>query len=118
MSLSIITVHGNLGRDAELKTVGENTVCEFSVAVSKKARGEETTSWYRAAVWGKRGESLAQHLTKGTSVVISGEFIPREYKNKEDELRTSLDIRVDQLSFAGGGKEREQAPASNDGGGW
>lgn len=102
-----ITLAGHLGRDAELKQVGDTTVLEWSMAVTDKGRKGDSTAWYRCAIWGKRGESLAQYLTKGTAVIVSGALVPREYKGKNDELRTSLDVRVDQFSFAGGGKQEE-----------
>lgn len=105
-SMSTVVLAGHLGRDAEIKQVGDYRVCEFSVAVGKKLRGEESTAWYRCQLWGQRGEALAPHLTKGTAVIVSGELIPREYRNKQDELRTSLDVRVGDLTFAGGGREQ------------
>ena len=111
-NLSTITIAGHLGRDAELKDAKGNSLCEFSVAVSKKVRGEKSTAWYRCTLWGKRGEAVAQYLTKGSAVIVSGELIPREYKGKNDELRTSLDINVHELSFGGGG-EKSDAPATS-----
>ena len=105
-NLSVITLAGHLGRDAELKQVGKHPVCEFSIAVSHKRGEEKSTAWYRAQVWGERGEKLAPRLTKGTAVLIIGDLVPREYKGKEDQLRTSLDVRVNTLEFLGGGAER------------
>lgn len=109
-----ITLAGHLGRDAELKQVGDTTVLEWSMAVTEKSRKGDSTAWYRCALWGKRGESLAQYLTKGTAVIVSGALVPREYKGKNEELRTSLDVRVDQFSFAGGGGGKSESDASND----
>lgn len=99
---SILTAFGHLGRDAELKTVGDNSVCEFSIAVTHKRGRDESTAWYRAQVWGNRAEKLAPMLTKGKAVLIVGDLLPREYKGKNDELRTSLDVRVHTLEFLGG----------------
>src|SRR6478736_4051626 len=39
------TIIGNLGRDAETKTVGGTTVTSFSVASSTKVKGEDATNW-------------------------------------------------------------------------
>ena len=112
-NMSVITLLGHLGRDAELKAVGDSQVCEWSMAVTAKSRRGESTAWYRCALWGARGEKLAQYLTKGTAVVVSGQLVPREYQGKEGDTRMSLDVRVDQFSFAGGGKsEGESRPAA------
>jgi len=102
-NLSVITLAGHLGRDAELKAAGGSSVCEFSIAVTTKRRDSDSTAWYRCQVWGNRGEKLAPMLTKGKAVIVSGELVPREYKGKGDELRTSLDVNVSTLTFAGGG---------------
>ena len=113
-NFSNITIYGNLGRDAELKDVKGSTVLEFSVAVTTKRKSGDSTAWYRCQMWGPRGEKLASYLTKGTAVIVSGELVPREYKGKKDELRTSLDINVNQFSFAGGGaaEGRDEQPRS------
>lgn len=102
-NLSVITLAGHLGRDAELKAAGGTPVCKFSIAVNTKRRDGDSTAWYACALFGNRAEKLAPMLTKGKAVIVSGELVPREYKGKGDELRTSLDVNVNMLTFAGGG---------------
>lgn len=111
--MSTLVICGRLGRDAELKTVRETSVCEFSVAVtSRPKKPDESTAWYRCAIWGTYGVTMSPYLTKGTLVQVSGELIPREYKGKNDELRTSLDVRVDRMNLLGGGdsSDKDVAP--------
>lgn len=113
-NFSSITICGHLGRDASIKEAGDSSVCELSIAVTHKHRGEKVTTWYRASIWGKRGETLAPMLLKGKAVIVSGAFEPRPYKAKDGSEKLSLEIRVDQLGFAGGaaGEEREQPQRS------
>jgi single-strand DNA-binding protein len=92
-------VAGNLGRDAETRTAGRDTVCSFSVASSRKAKGEEQTTWIRCSLWGKRGEALAKFLTKGSKVAVSGELSLHEYDGK-----TYLELRVAEIELMGGNK--------------
>jgi single-strand DNA-binding protein len=94
-----VTAAGRLGKDAELRTAGRDQVCSFSIATSKKVKGEEKTQWIGASLWGKRGEALVQHLRKGTFVVITGELSIREHNGK-----SYLDCRVSELTFGGGAK--------------
>ena len=110
-NLSVITLAGHLGRDAELKTAGNTPVCKFSIAVTTKRRAGDSTAWYACELFGARAEKLAPMLTKGKALIVSGELVPREYKGKNDELRTSLDVNVNTLTFAGGGAgaDREEA---------
>lgn len=105
MGFANVTLHGNLGRDAELReTKSGDQLLAFNLAVSDRRGGAETTSWFACSVWGKRAQSLAPHLTKGTKVVLTGSLQTREFETKGGEKRTSLDVRVDQFDFAGGGQ--------------
>ena len=120
-NMAKIDLIGHLGRDAELKTVGGTTVCEFSIAVSTKKKGVETTNWFRCALWGKRGESLVQYLTKGKAVFVTGRFEARDFVKQDGVAGYSLECNVGELEFLGkasdGGGEQassEQAPPVDD----
>lgn len=105
-------VAGNLGSDAELKiTTGGQAVLSFSVASSLKAKGEESTTWVRCSLWGKRGEALSQYLTKGSAVCVSGGLATREHNGK-----TYVEMRVDDVKLMGGNKGAPGASSSARGG--
>lgn len=104
------TVTGHLGSDAETKQVGSDSVTTFSVASSRKTKDGEETTWVRANLWGKRGESLRQYLTKGSSVTIVGELTLREY-TKDGVTKSSLDMRVADIALQGGNRS-ERAPSA------
>jgi len=102
--MSQVTVMGNLGRDAQLRSTPKgDSVCNFSVCANVRKGRDDVPVWYDCTMWGKRAEALAQYLTKGTIVCVTGQLVPREYKGKDDELRQSLDVDVRELAFAGGG---------------
>lgn len=105
-----ITIAGRLGKDATLRrTQSGDPVLGFSVAVDHRAGKEKQTVWFECALWGKRGEALAQYLTKGTSVCVSGDLGTREYEGK-----TYLQVRADQVTLVGGGDKRnDDAGADN-----
>ena len=71
-----ISISGTLGKDIELKTVGDNVVGKFSVSDSQGK--DKNTIWWNCQLWGKRAESLEKYLIKGSSVTISGEVTERE----------------------------------------
>ncbi len=104
-------VAGNLGKDSELRQAGGAMVCSFSVASSSKVKGAEVTTWVRCSLFGKRGEALAEYLTKGKSVCVSGGLTAREYEGK-----TYLELRVDDVKLMGGGKEANGSGGSPRGG--
>ena len=110
-NFSSVVVSGHLGRDAELKDFDGSKICKFSVAVTTKKKDGDSTAWYECSIFGPRGERLHQHLVKGCAVIVGGELVPRRYKGKNDELRTSLDINVQSFSFAGAKGEQIPAPS-------
>lgn len=100
-------VTGNLGKDAETREAGQDTVTSFSVASNRKVKGEDVVTWVRCSVWGKRGEALRKHLGKGTKVACSGELSTREYEGK-----TYLELRVNELDFLSSGSKREDSDSA------
>lgn len=93
---------GNLGNDAEQKyTAGGDSVISFSVGVKAGFGDKATTTWARCQMWGKRGEAVAQYLTKGQLVGVSGEVNMREWQDKEGQKRQSLEVRVNDLTLLG-----------------
>lgn len=107
MSMAAIVITGNVGAvDLDDKTF-DDPVLKISVAVNMGKKGDnEITNWYSCQVWGKRASALHPHIEKGSQVVIAGRLTVREYTTKDGERRYSLDVQVDQFSFAGSGKDK------------
>jgi single-strand DNA-binding protein len=56
------------------------------------------------------GNKLAQYLKKGTSVMVAGRMVSREYE-KDGQKRTAWSVRADNLQLLGGKKENaDDAP--------
>jgi single-stranded DNA-binding protein len=52
----IISITGNLGADAELKTVGSDQVCNLRVGVKVGYGDRAVSTWWDVSVWGKPAE--------------------------------------------------------------
>jgi single-strand DNA-binding protein len=100
-----ISLVGRVGQDAELKTVKEFMVLEFSIANNTGFGEKEVCSWYKCSIWGTRGGKLQEHVTKGKELFISGELSLRKYTNNDGDEKMSPEIKVEQLTFVGGKKE-------------
>ena len=115
-SLSFV---GRLGGSPELKEVGSTTVLEFSIANNCGFGEKKTTNWFRAASWGKQGESLQKFLEKGKEVFVTGELVIRSYE-KDGVQKFSNDLKVSALDFVsgsgsdGGGSSNTAAPATEE----
>lgn len=108
--MNSITITGHLGRDIELRSLSDGTpVGGFSVADSQGR--DKPAIWWRCSLFGKRAESLAPYLKKGQQVTIVGTVSEREYTDKDDQKRTSIDVRVNDLALQGGRPtEQQEAP--------
>ncbi len=109
--MKAITIAGNIGKDAEVRsTQGGDKVTGWTVAVEDRTGKEKSTIWFDCTLWGKRGESLAQYLTKGSKVCVSGELSKREHDGK-----TYLTIRAEQVTLMGGKPEGQREERQSDG---
>jgi single-strand DNA-binding protein len=111
-----LIVSGRVGADAELKTVGDTTVCSFSVAHTEKIYGpnpSEKTIWIGCNIWGERGEKLKPYILKGTYIVVEGSGGVNAYTMKSGEAAAIINCRVSSLEF-GGKPTGEAAPVSTN----
>jgi single-strand DNA-binding protein len=98
--MNSIFLAGSLGRDAELRHLQNgDAVLNFSVADS--AGRDKPTIWWNCQLFGKRAESLAQYLTKGQAVAVSGSVSEREWTDKDGNKRKSMDVRVQDVALQG-----------------
>ena len=86
-----ITAHGNIGKDPELKNVGQNQVASFSLATRT---GKDETTWLNCAVWGKRAQVAAEYLRKGAKITIAGQGKLNSYTTQDGTERQSLNVNV------------------------
>lgn len=99
------TAFGNLGGDAETKTLASGkTLVTFRVASSSGFGDKKTTTWISCTMWGANAPKLAPHLTRGKKVIVSGELSEREWEDKKGEKWLSLEMNVNNLEFGGDGK--------------
>lgn len=99
-----LTVAGQLGRDAEVRFLPNgDPVANFSIADSQGK--DKDAIWWNCQLFGKRAESLAQYLTKGQAVTITGSVSQRKYTDKNGVEKISTDVRVNDVALQGGRKE-------------
>ena len=108
-SFASITLMGHLGRDPETKhSQSGTTITTFSIATSRKdGQGNETTTWWRCTVFGKRGEVVAQYFRKGDPILIQGEPSLREYTANDGTPKTSAEVVVNDFAFVKGRKDAD-----------
>lgn len=112
-SLNMVCLIGNLGKDAELRyTSGGAAVATFSLATTetwndKSGQRQERTEWHRVVLWGKAATALAEYLSKGKQVYVSGRLQTRDWTDKDGNKRFTTEVRGDKVVLLGGGPRRD-----------
>lgn len=97
MSINTMTATGNVGKDAELRYLQNNTaIAEFQLPVKQGYGDNQKTSWIKCILWGKIAEAYAPNIKKGDLVVVSGEFYVEEW-TKDGVTHVKPCLRVNQI---------------------
>jgi single-strand DNA-binding protein len=101
----IVTIVGNLTNDPELRfTPSGAAVASFTVASTPRVLDKTTNEWkdgealfMRCSVWRQYAENVAESLTKGSRVIVTGRLKQRSYETREGEKRTVVEMEVDEV---------------------
>lgn len=143
---TIITVVGNLTADPELRfTPSGAAVANFTVASTPRIYDRQSGEWkdgealfLRCNIWREAAENVAESLTRGSRVIVTGRLKQRSFETREGEKRTVVEVEVDEIGpslryatakvnkasrsggggggFGGGGggsRQQQAAPASS-----
>jgi len=102
---TIITVIGNLTADPELRfTPSGAAVANFTVASTPRIFDRQTNEWkdgealfLRCSIWREAAENVAESLTRGSRVIVSGRLKQRSFETREGEKRTVVELEVDEI---------------------
>ena len=100
-----ITVVGNLTADPELRfTQSGAAVASFTVASTPRTFDKNSGEWkdgealfLRCNVWRQVAENVAESLTRGSRVLVTGRLRQRSFETKEGEKRTVVELEVDEI---------------------
>ena len=96
-----LTIIGNLTRAPESRTVGENTVCNFDVAVNRdyKRDGQPDADFFRVAAWGKTGENCQKYLDKDAKLRLLARYHAAPTKEKMERRKRQWKFTQTRWSF-------------------
>src|SRR5213592_965206 len=100
-----VTVIGNLTADPEVRfTPSGAAVANFTVASTPRTFDRQSQEWkdgealfLRCNVWRQAAENVAESLTRGSRVIVSGRLKQRSFETKEGEKRTVVELEVDEI---------------------
>lgn len=104
---------GRLTRDPELKyTAGSGVaVATFTLAVDRNyvgQNGQREADFINIVVWRKLAESVANNLSKGRMVAISGSLQSRKYQAQDGSNRYVTEVTADEVKYLDWGNKGQQ----------
>lgn len=104
---------GNIVREIEMTYTGGGLAILKNCLAVKDTFKKDTTYFHNFVVFGKTAETMANHLHKGSKILIEGQLTQSNYE-KDGQKRSSTDINVDRFEFLDSKKdEPQQAPRKN-----
>ena len=100
-----ITIIGNLVADVELRfTPSGAAVANFTVASTPRTFNKASNEWedgdtlfLPCSIWRQAAEHVAESLTKGTRVIVTGRLKQRSYDDREGSKRTIYEVEVEEV---------------------
>lgn len=100
-----ITVVGNIVADPELRfTPSGAAVANFRIASTPRSFNRQTNQWedgealfLTVNVWRQAAENVAESLSKGMRVIVTGRLKQRSYETREGEKRSVFEVEADEV---------------------
>ncbi len=135
MALPTLTGTARLVDDPALSfTPSGKAVAKVRLAFSDRRKNEQTGQWedgdkcfVDASVWDQEAEHVAESLTRGMEVLVTGKLRQRQYETREGEKRTVFELafatiaptlkfataKVQKMQRASGGGQQAPAQGGN-----
>ncbi len=99
-----ITIVGNLTGDPELRFIQSGAaVANFTVASTPRTFDRQSNEWkdgdtlfMRCSLWREAAENVAESLTKGMRVIVTGRLVQRSFESN-GEKRSVVELQVDEV---------------------
>ena len=103
-NMNNVSVVGNATRDPELRfTPSGQAIATFGIAVNRSWRNKQTNEWDEAVsffdvtCWAQMAENVAESVTKGTRVLVSGRLEQRSWETNDGEKRSKVEIVAEEI---------------------
>jgi single-strand DNA-binding protein len=99
-----VTIVGNATREPEIRYTNSGlTVASFGVAINQRKKNERgewedgETSYFDVSCFRELAENVAESVTKGTRVIVSGTLKQSSWETPEGDKRSKIEIVADEV---------------------
>ena len=99
-----VTLVGNCTRDPELRfTSSGQAVATFVLAVNRRWQNRQTNEWeeqvsfFDVTCWQQMAENVAESITKGSRVVVTGRLDQRSWETQDGDKRSKVEVVADEI---------------------
>jgi single-strand DNA-binding protein len=100
-SVNRVTLLGNVGNDPEIKSFGQRSVVNFSLATTEWWKDKTTqewkskTEWHRVCAWSPLAEQIKEKVKKGSRIYCEGKVKYEQWEDREGNKKymTNIEIR-------------------------
>lgn len=119
MSVNTTYLMGRIGRDPEIRTVGQNnskvatfTLCTGGKYKTQDGREIDDTAWHSIVAWRNLADLAEKYIRKGSQILVIGHLSYRKYTDNNGVEKNVTDIVADKIELCGGKAENQaSAPA-------
>jgi len=121
MNVNSVVLTGNLTKDPELRTTASGTsVTTLRLAVNERVKRDgdwqDRAMYFDVVVWSNQADNAAKYLEKGSPVAVKGRLSWREWTDKNDNKRQSVEVTAEMVQFLNRG-DGSGGDSSGGGGG-
>ena len=112
-----VTLVGFVGNTPEVRTTqGGTQITTVSLATTRgfkdfEGNRQSETEWHRITCFNGVGKSVAEHVTKGAMVMVTGRIHYTKWTDKEGRTRYGCEIVAAQVDFLAKAKEATEPKA-------
>lgn len=104
MHFNKVILAGNLTRDPQVRYTGNGTaVCDIGLAVNRKVKEREETTFVDVTLWARTAEVAGEYLSKGSKVLVEGRLQLDQWTDKQTgKKRSKLKVVSENMQMLGG----------------
>jgi single-strand DNA-binding protein len=100
VSMNKVILIGRLGKDPQVREVGDTSVANFSLATDESYKDrdgekQKKTEWHNIVVWGNSAKNFVEpYLHCGDLIMVEGKLQTRKWTDKDGNDKYTTEINV------------------------